>query len=131
MKTINARNRRGGGITHSYLLAAMGGTRVVASALVALLAFAATQSAQAADRNWTGGQTGVANTEASPYNIWNTSNWSGSGDLGAGNKLILSVSEKTYINSGSGNQIGGDFLLKVFIGAGNQAKIEFNLSVAA
>ena len=88
----------------------------VAAACVAFasIAFGATLTVHAADVfNWTGGQTGVANTEESPYNIWNAANWDAT-DWGetvpTGDKYLhLSVQKKTYINSTSGNRIGNDF----------------------
>ena len=60
-------------------------------------AFAATATLTANAATWTGGQTGVGNTESSPYDIRNTDNWDGS--IGSGNQLYLTVSGKTYINS--------------------------------
>ncbi len=52
--TKNVKLPWGGGKTLSYLLAS-GGSRFVASALLALFAFAATQTVQAADCYWAGG----------------------------------------------------------------------------
>ena len=47
----------------------------VAYALIAAVAASATLTAKAVDTfDWTGGQTGVANTEESPYDIWNAAN---------------------------------------------------------
>ena len=83
-------------------------------AVFASVAFVATLTVHAADVfNWTGGQTGAANTEESPYNIWNAANWDAT-DWGetvpTGDKYLhLSVQKKTYINSTSGNRIGNDF----------------------
>ena len=58
--------------------------------------------------NWSGGQTGVANTEESPYDIWNAANWGGT--LPSSDKhLNLSVTEKTYIKSENSSRICNDF----------------------
>ena len=79
--------------------------RTVPAILAAAFAATATLTANAVD--WTGGQTGVGNTESSPYNIWDSANWSGA--LGYWNSMYLTVSGKTYIQSGNGSNIGADF----------------------
>ena len=96
-------------------------TKLIRALVIAAVATSATLPVRAAtDRIWTGGQTGVDNTEASPYDIWNTSNWDGSGSVGSGNALNFSVSGKTYIKSTKSDQVADDFIVKsgdfVFIG---------------
>ena len=57
--------------------------------------------------NWIGGQTGVDNTEESPYDIWNTANWDGA--YGSSVAVDLAVSTKTYFKSESTALNAGDF----------------------
>ena len=79
--------------------------RTVPAILAALFAATATLTANAA--SWTGGQTGVDNTESSPYNIMDTANWDG--PIGSGTHEYLTVLEKTYIWSKGNPRIGNDF----------------------
>ena len=67
-------------------------------AVFASVVFGVALTANAADRNWIGGQPDVANTPESPYTIQDLANWDGSGDT-RNDSLYLSVTEKTYIQS--------------------------------
>ena len=71
---------------------------VAACAVFASVAFGAALTANAANRNWIGGQPDVANTPESPYTIQDLANWDGSGDT-IDYDLYLSVTERTYIQS--------------------------------
>ena len=84
----------------------------VVYALIAAVAASATLTVHAADRNWIGGEEGVANTPESPYTIQDLANWDGSGDTRS-DALYLSVTERTYIQSTQGNsdseRLGNNF----------------------
>ena len=67
-------------------------------AVFASVVFGVALTANAANRNWIGGQTGVANTPESPYTIQDLANWDGSGATSS-DALCLAVTEKTYIQS--------------------------------
>ena len=64
---------------------------------VAAVAASAALTVHAANRNWIGGEEGVANTPESPYAIQNLANWDGSGATGS-DDLYLSATERTYIH---------------------------------
>ena len=68
------------------------------SVAFASIAFGMALTANAANRNWIGGQPGVANTPESPYTIQDLANWDGSGATSS-DALSLSVTERTYIQS--------------------------------
>ena len=81
----------------------------VAYALIAAVAASAPLTASAADLFWSGEQTGVENTEESPYNIWDPANWGGT-TPSQSYDLKPSVSKRTYLNSANGSdKIANDF----------------------
>ena len=67
-------------------------------AVFASVVFGVALTANAANRNWIGGQPDVANTPESPYTIQDLANWDGSGATSS-DALFLSVTERTYIQS--------------------------------
>ena len=79
------------------------------SVAFASIAFGMALTVHAADRNWIGGQLGVANTPESPYTIQDLANWDGSGATSS-DALSLSVTERTYIQSTNDTVLlGNDF----------------------
>ena len=106
MKNIIANIVGGGGKPLSYLLSALGGTRVVASAVIALLALAVAQPAQAAtDTSWTGDTGG---TEANPKQLYNKDNWKSGKVPSASYNLVFGVDSLVATNNHTSAKIAND-----------------------